>query len=284
MWFCNEFCLDTFNNALDYSFISGLMAVIDVILALLFGGFWLVILLGVFVLLFIRIIIQYERGVKFTLGKYDGIMNPGVNFLIPLVQTFRKVDIRIKTIDVPKQEVMTRDNVPVNINAVIYFKVKDPAKAVLDIQDYVFATAQLAQTALRDIVGSSTLDTVLTKREEIGTKIKAIVDDETDAWGIDIDSIRMQDVELPQDMKRVMAKQAEAEREKRAVIIKAEGEVIASTNLAKAAKTLSASNGAMHLRTLNTLNDLSSDQSNTVVFAIPLEVLRAFEKMGGKTK
>lgn len=260
------------------------MTVIDVILALLFGGFWLVILLGVFVLLFIRIIIQYERGVKFTLGKYDGIMNPGVNFLIPLVQTFRKVDIRIKTIDVPKQEVMTRDNVPVNINAVIYFKVKDPAKAVLDIQDYVFATAQLAQTALRDIVGSSTLDTVLTKRDEIGTKIKAIVDDETDAWGIDIDSIRMQDVELPQDMKRVMAKQAEAEREKRAVIIKAEGEVIASTNLAKAAKTLSASNGAMHLRTLNTLNDLSSDQSNTVVFAIPLEVLRAFEKMGGKDK
>ena len=179
---------------------------------------------------------------------------------------------------------MTRDNVPVNINAVIYFKVKDPAKAVLDIQDYVFATAQLAQTALRDIVGSSTLDTVLTKREEIGAKIKVIVDVETDAWGIDIDSIRMQDVELPQDMKRVMAKQAEAEREKRAVIIKAEGEVIASTNLAKAAKTLSASNGAMHLRTLNTLNDLSSDQSNTVVFAIPLEVLRAFEKMGGKTK
>ena len=211
-------------------------------------------------------------------------MNPGVNFLIPLVQSFKKVDIRIKTIDVPKQEVMTRDNVPVNINAVIYFRVKDPAKAVLDIQDYIFATAQLAQTSLRDIVGSSTLDTVLTKRDEIGTKIKAIVDDETDAWGIDIDSIRMQDVELPQDMKRVMAKQAEAEREKRAVIIKAEGEVIASTNLAKAAKTLSASNGAMHLRTLNTLNDLSSDQSNTVVFAIPLEVLRAFEQMGGKKK
>ena len=256
------------------------MAVLDIILALLFGGFWLVIALVIFVIFFIRIIIQYERGVKFTFGKYAGIMNPGINFLIPLVQSYRKVDIRIKTIDVPKQEVMTRDNVPVNINAVIYFRVKDPAKAVLDIQDYVFATAQLAQTSLRDIVGSSTLDTVLTKRDEIGSKIKAIVDVETDAWGIDIDSIRMQDVELPQDMKRVMAKQAEAEREKRAVIIKAEGEVIASTDLSKAAKTLSASPGAMHLRTLNTLNDLSSDQSNTVVFAVPLEVLRAFESVG----
>jgi len=251
---------------------------------IIFSGFWLVILLVAFVVLFVRIIIQYERGVKFTLGKYAGIMKPGVNILIPLVQGYRKVDIRIKTIDVPKQEVMTRDNVPVNINAVIYFRVKDPAKAVLDIQDYIFATAQLAQTALRDIVGASNLDTVLTKRDEIGSQIKKLVDIETDAWGIDITNIKMQDVELPQDMKRVMAKQAEAEREKRAVIIKAEGEVIASTNLAKAAKTLSASAGAMHLRTLNTLNDLSSDQSNTVVFAVPLEVLRAFESLSNKKK
>ncbi|MCR4335072.1 MAG: slipin family protein [archaeon] len=249
---------------------------------IVFAGFWIVVLLVMVVLFFVRIVIQYERGVKFTLGKYSGIMNPGVNIIIPIFQTYRKVDIRIKTIDVPKQEVMTRDNVPVNINAVIYFKVKDPAKAVLDIQDYMFATAQLAQTALRDIVGASNLDTVLTKRDEIGAQIKQLVDIETDAWGIDITNIKMQDVELPQDMKRVMAKQAEAEREKRAVIIKAEGEVIASTNLAKAAKTLSASNGAMHLRTLNTLNDLSSDQSNTVIFAIPLEILKAFEGMSKK--
>ncbi|MFH1390890.1 MAG: slipin family protein [Candidatus Diapherotrites archaeon] len=257
---------------------------VSTVFFILFSGFWLVVLVVFLVLFFVRIIIQYERGVKFTLGKYAGIMNPGVNILIPIIQSYRKVDIRIKTIDVPKQEVMTRDNVPVNINAVIYFRIKDPAKAVLDIQDYMFATAQLAQTALRDIVGASNLDTVLTKRDEIGSQIKKLVDIETDAWGIDITNIKMQDVELPQDMKRVMAKQAEAEREKRAVIIKAEGEVIASNNLAKAARTLSAADGAMHLRTLNTLNDLSSDQSNTVVFAVPLEVLRAFESMSKKKK
>jgi len=230
----------------------------------------------------IKIIAQYERGVRFTLGKYTGIMNPGLNILIPLVQNFRRIDIRIKTIDIPKQEVMTKDNVPVRVNAVVYFKVDNPEKSVLEIQDFVFSTAQIAQTALRDIIGGVTLDAVLIKREEIAKEIKEIVDRETDPWGIDVTTIKMQDIELPQDMKRVMAKQAEAEREKRAVIIKAEGEVVASHNLAKAAKTLSASPGALHLRTLNTLNDLSSDQSNTVVFAIPLEVLHAFEKMGGR--
>ena len=246
---------------------------------ILFSGFWIIILLLGFVFLFVRIIIQYERGVLFTLGKCSGIMNPGINFIIPFIQGYRKVDIRVKTIDIPKQEVMTKDNVPVKINAVVFFKVSDPLKAVLDVEDYIFATAQLAQTALRDVVGGVSLDSVLTKRDEIAVEIEKIVDKETDPWGIEITNIKMQDVELPMDMKRVMAKQAEAEREKRAVIIKAEGEVVASNNIAKAAKTLNASPGALHLRTLNTLNDLSSDQSNTVIFAIPLEILRAFESI-----
>ena len=172
---------------------------------------------------------------------------------------------------------MTRDNVPVRVNAVVYFEVRDPEKAVLNIQDYTFAMAQYAQTALRDIIGNKSLDEVLSNREEIASEIEKVVDKETDPWGLNVTGIRMQDVELPENLKRTMAKQAEAERERRAVVIKAVGEVEASSNLAKAAKTLAESPGAMHLRTLNTLNDLSSDQSNTVVFAVPLEILQAFQ-------
>ncbi|AJF59718.1 MAG: SPFH domain-containing protein [Candidatus Diapherotrites archaeon] len=230
----------------------------------------------------IKIIQEYERGVKFTLGRFGGIMGPGLNILFPIIQSYRKIDLRVKTVDVPKQEVMTQDNVPVRVNAVVYFKVEDPAKAVLKIEDYMYATSQYAQTALRDVLGEASLDNVLTKRDELAVKIKNIADKETDAWGIDVTAVKMQDIELPDNMKRTMAKQAEAEREKRAVIIKAEGEVIASGNLAKAAATLSKSPGALHLRTLNTINDLSSDQSNTVIFVVPLEVLRAFERFGKK--
>ena len=193
----------------------------------MFGILPLIILVIFVLLAFVKIIFQYEKGVKFTLGKYSGIMNPGVNFLIPLIQTFKKVDMRIVTIDVPKQEVMTADNVPVRVNAVVYFRVKDPVKAVIEIRDYAFAVAQYAQTALRDVAGGKTLDEVLMNREAIAKEIAKIVDIATDPWGIDVTAIKMQDVELPEDMKRVMAKQAEAEREKRAVIIKAEGEVIA---------------------------------------------------------
>ncbi|MFH1696771.1 MAG: slipin family protein [Candidatus Diapherotrites archaeon] len=247
-------------------------------LAALFFPFLIV--LVVLLLMMIKIIYEYERGVKFTLGRYAGIMGPGINFLIPVVQTYRKVDVRIKTVDIPKQEVMTKDNVPVRVNAVVYFAIKDPEKAVLNIQDYMYAVAQYAQTALRDIIGNKSLDEVLANRDEIAQEIEIVVDKETDPWGIDVTGIKMQDVELPENLKRTMAKQAEAEREKRGVIIKAQGEVEAATNLSKAAMMLSKAPGAMHLRTLNTLNDLSSDQSNTVVFAIPLEVLRAFESIG----
>tara|TARA_Y100000310_G_scaffold293725_1_gene323523 strand:- start:813 stop:1598 length:786 start_codon:yes stop_codon:yes gene_type:complete len=235
---------------------------------------------GFILLLFIRIVYEYERGIKFTLGRFSGVMGPGINFIIPGLQSFRKVDIRIKTVDIPKQEVMTKDNVPVRINAVVYFAVSDPMKAVLNIQDYTYAVAQYAQTALRDIIGNKSLDDVLSKRDEIAEQIEKVVDEETDAWGLNVTGIKMQDVELPENLKRTMAKQAEAEREKRGVIIKARGELEAASDLKKAADMLSKSPAALHLRTLNTLNDLSSDQSNTVVFAIPLEILQAFEKIG----
>ncbi len=256
------------------------MALIETLIFGIFGGFWILIVLFVILMMFIRIIFEYERGVMFTLGRYSKIMGPGLNFIIPFIQTYRKVDIRIKTVDIPKQEVMTADNVPVRVNAVVYFKISDPQKAILDIQDYMFAVAQYAQTALRDVIGERTLDDVLTKRDALATKIEKIVDIETDPWGIDVTSIRMQDIELPENLKRTMAKQAEAEREKRATIIKAEGEVIASSNLSKAAKTLAEAPGAMHLRTLQTLNDLSSDQSNTVVFTLPLEILSSLVGWG----
>ena len=240
----------------------------------------ILIVLVVLALSAIKIINEYERGIKFTLGRYSGIMGPGLNFVIPILQTYRKLDIRIKTVDIPKQEVMTKDNVPVRVNAVVYFEVKDPEKAVLNIQDYTYAVAQYAQTALRDIIGNKSLDEVLSQRDEIASEIELVVDKATDPWGLNVTGIKMQDVELPENLKRTMAKQAEAERERRGTVIKALGEVEASGNLAKAAKTLAASPGALHLRTLNTLNDLSSDQSNTVIFAMPLEVLRAFEAVG----
>jgi len=256
------------------------MTLIELIGGIIMALFFFIPIIIILAIASIKIINQYERGVKFTLGKYSGIMEPGLNILIPVIQTYKKLDIRIKTVDIPKQEVMTKDNVPVRVNAVVYFEVKDPKKAVLNIQDYVYAVAQYSQTALRDIIGNKSLDEVLSNRDQIASEIELVVDKETDPWGLNVTGIKMQDVELPENLKRTMAKQAEAERERRGVIIKAQGEVEASNNLAKAAKTLSASPGALHLRTLNTLNDLSSDQSNTVVFAIPLEILRAFESIG----
>ncbi|AKM82712.1 TPA: slipin family protein [Candidatus Berkelbacteria bacterium] len=231
----------------------------------------------------IKQINQYQRGVKFRLGKFVGIIEPGWRLILPIFESVTKVDIRVKAVDVPNQEAITKDNISVGINAVIYYKVDDVSKAILEVENYFYAISQLAQTTMRNIVGSVDLDTLLSERDKVSEQIRMIVDKLTDPWGIKVQNVDLKDVSLPEDMKRVIAKQAEAEREKRAVITKAEGEVIASTNLAKAAQTLSASDGALHLRTLNTLNDLSSDQSNTVIFAIPLEVLRAFEGKGNDT-
>lgn len=236
---------------------------------------------GIFILITgIRIVKQYERGVILTLGKYTGTRKPGLNIIIPVIQQMEKVDMRLATVDIPRQEVITKDNVTVSVDAVVYFRVTSAEKAILDVQNFRLATAQYAQAALRDVVGKVELDTLLSERDQISSEIRTIVDAATEPWGIDVPDVNIQNVELPNDMKRVIGKQAEAEREKRSVIVKAQGELQASQNLADAAKKLSSIPGALHLRTLSTLNDLSSDQSNTVIFAIPLEVLRAFESIG----
>lgn len=227
---------------------------------------------------------QYERGVVLTMGRYTSLQNPGWRIIIPIFQKMEKVDLRVKAVDVPDQKVITKDNVSASINAVIYYKVSDAAKAVLEVEDFRFAVSQLAQTTMRNIVGSAELDEVLAERDKLSERIQSIIDAETDKWGIKVENVELKDFFLPEDMERTIAKQAEAERERRAVIINAEGEVIAAENISKAAKMLSESPGALHLRTLQTLNDLSSDQSNTVIFATPIEVLRAVEGLGNAFK
>jgi len=220
----------------------------------------------------LKLLYQYERGVVFTLGKYSHIKEPGLRWIFPIIQTMRKVDIRIKTADVPRQEVITKDNIPLLANTVVYFRVEKPADAIIKIEDYEFAVKQYTQAALRDVVGNAELDFVLTEREKIAESIKKIVDDETGGWGINIESIKIQEVELPAEMKRAMAKQAEAEREKRAVIIAAEGELKASENLRKAAENLSKSPAAVHLRTLQTIRDIAADPSEKIVLFLPSDI------------
>ncbi len=234
---------------------------------------------GLFLLTGIKVVSEYERGVRFTLGKYAGMMNPGLRLVIPFLQTWERVDIRTKAVDVPDQDAITRDNVSIKVNAVLYYKVSDAKKAIIEVEYFGYAVSQLAQTTMRDVVGEVTLDELLTKRDSVSKKIKTIVDKASDAWGIIVESVELKHVELPDAMKRTMGKEAEAEREKRAVIIKAEGEVIAANNMSKAAKLMGTAPGALHLRTLQTLNDLSSDKSNTVIFGVPLEILRAYEGM-----
>ncbi len=236
----------------------------------------LLIILGVVILISLKQINQYERGVKFTIGKYTGIMQPGWRVVLPVFQSFRKVDIRIKAVDVPDQKAITRDNVPVTVNAVIYYKVAAAEKAVIEVENFYYAISQYAQTTMRNIVGSVTLDELLSKRDEIADRIKDIVDKETDEWGIKVNNVELKDVSLPESMERTIAKQAEAEREKRAVIINSEGELAAASNVAQAASILAQSDGALHLRTLQSINDISSDQSNTIVFVTPVEILKAF--------
>lgn len=238
------------------------------------------IILGVLLFLIvisIRQINQYQRGVKFTFGKFTSIMEPGWRIVWPIIQTYQKVDIRTKAVDVPDQNAITRDNVTVKVNAVIYYKVSDSEKAIIEVEDFQYAISQYAQTTMRNIVGEVTLDELLSSRDKIADRIREIVDIETDAWGLKVQNVELKDVSLPPDMERTIGKQAEAEREKRAVIINSEGELAASQNLAKAAEILSATPGALHLRTLQSINDMSSDQSNTVVYMIPVEALRAID-------
>jgi regulator of protease activity HflC (stomatin/prohibitin superfamily) len=244
--------------------------------------FSLLLIAGIIVLVSIRQINQYERGVRFTIGKFTNIMEPGWRLVVPIFQSYQKVDMRVRAVDVPDQEAITKDNISVRVNAVIYYKVTEADKAIIEVENFYYAVSQLAQTTMRNIVGEVDLDELLSNRDAIAGKIRDIVDQATDVWGVKVNSVELKDVTLPEEMKRVIGKQAEAERERRAVIIKAEGEVIAAENIAKAAGVLSAKEGSMHLRTLHSINDISSDQSNTVIFAVPLEVLRAFESIGGK--
>jgi len=230
----------------------------------------------VLVLACLKQVNQWERGVVFTMGRFSYIMQPGWRLLIPIFQTFKKVDVRIKAVDVPDQKAITRDNVSVTVNAVIYYKVADAAKAVIEVENFYYAVSQYAQTTMRNIVGEVSLDELLGQRDKIAERIKEIVDKETDEWGIKVNNVELKDVSLPESMERTIAKQAEAEREKRAVIINSEGEMAAAQNIADAAKILAASDGALHLRTLQSINDISSDQSNTVVFVTPVEILKAF--------
>ena len=239
-------------------------------------GYVVVIFLIIVFLSFLRQVNQYQRGVMFTMGRYTGIKDPGWRIVVPVFQSMTKVDIRVKAVDVPDQKAITKDNIAVSVNAVIYYNVSDTSKAILAVEDYYYAMSQLAQTTMRNVVGQVELDELLSQRDTISERIRTIVDQASDAWGIKVDNVELKDVALPQEMERTIAKQAEAERERRAVIIQSEGEVVAAANIAKAAGILSAAPGALHLRTLSAMNDISSDQSNTIVFTIPLEVLKAF--------
>ena len=224
-----------------------------------------------------RVIRQYERGVVFTLGKYTGQKQPGLRVIIPYLQTISRVDVRSTPIDVPKQEVITKDNVTVGVDAIVYFRVLDPAKALLETTNYVYATTNFAQAALRDITGNFELDELLSKRDEISAQIKEIVDKETDKWGIDIENVKLQNIELPGDMKRAMAKQAEAERERRAAIIAAEGEKSAAKSVAEAASLLAQTPGGIQIRTLQTLEKISSDPSQKTVIMLPNDIKNIFK-------
>ncbi|KKP88317.1 hypothetical protein A2456_03350 [Candidatus Nomurabacteria bacterium RIFOXYC2_FULL_36_19] len=236
------------------------------------------------VIISIRQINQYQKGVKFTFGKFTSIMEPGWRMVLPIVQSYQKVDVRIKAVDVPDQNAITRDNVTVKVNAVIYYKVSDAEKAIIEVEDFRYAISQYAQTTMRNIVGEVTLDELLSSRDKIADRIREIVDKETDAWGLKVQNVELKDVSLPAEMERTIGKQAEAEREKRAVIINSEGELAASQNISRAAEMLSKTPGALHLRTLQSINDMSSDQSNTVVYMVPVEVLKAFEGFAKKAK
>ncbi|MFH1423522.1 MAG: slipin family protein [Candidatus Nealsonbacteria bacterium] len=248
------------------------------------GAIYVVLIIVLFIILIsIKQITQYQRGLRFTFGRFSGLMNPGWRLVWPIIQFYKKVDLRVKAVDVPNQEAITKDNISVSVNAVIYYRIKEADKAVLEVEDFFYAISQLAQTTMRNAVGQVDLDELLSARDRVSENIRAIIDKASDPWGIAVINVELKDITLPEEMKRVIGKQAEAEREKRAIIIKAEGEVIAAANMAKAANTLSESSGALHLRTLQSINDISSDQSNTIVFAVPLEILRAFEGFGKKS-
>lgn len=240
---------------------------------------FLIIVIGIFLLSGIKVINQYERGVMLTLGKFTGIREPGLRLIVPVFQRVIKVDIRSTPIDVPKQEIITKDNVTAGVDAVVYLRVVDASKAVLETTNYIYATSQFAQAALRDVTGNADLDELLSKREEVSQRIKEIVDAETDKWGVDVENVKIQNIELPQDMKRAMAKQAEAERERRAVIITAEGEKASATAVAEAAAILTKVAGGINIRTLQTLEKISVEPSQKTLFVLPADLTDAISRI-----
>jgi len=246
---------------------------------------WIIVAIIIFIILIgLRVINQYERGIILTLGKYTSTRSPGLNWILPIIQTMTKVDMRITTTDIPQQEVITKDNVPVGINAVVYFQVQKAENAILNIKDYTLAVSQYAQAALRDVIGGIELDPLLSEREKIAEEIQKIVASATQSWGVLVTDIKIQDIELPADMKRVMAKQAESERERRAIIIRAQGEFQASEKLAEAAKVLSGMPGGLSMRTLQTIEKINPDPSKTVIFALPVEVLEGIKAISQSIK
>lgn len=243
----------------------------------------------IFVLVFIVLpsvkqVNQYERGVRFRFGRYKDEMAPGWRIVWPIIESWQRIDIRVKAVDVPDQEAITRDNVSARVNAVIYYRISTAKKAVLEVEDFYYAVSQLAQTTMRNVIGETSLDDLLSKRNQVADKIQKIIDKATDPWGVKVESVELKDIILPDEMKRVIARQAEAERERRAIVIRAEGEKAAAENISIAAGRLAKTPGGLHVRTLQTLSELSADKNNTVVFVTPLEVLRAFEGLIKKTR
>ncbi len=240
---------------------------------------YVVVIVALFVLSGLKVVNQYERGVVLTLGKFTGLRQPGLQIIVPIFQRMIRVDIRTNTIDIPKQEVITKDNVTVNVDAVVYFKVVDAQKAILEVANFVYASSQFAQAALRDVTGNVELDSLLGKRDEVSAQIKEIVDRQAGKWGIDVETVKIQNIELPQDMKRAMAKQAEAERERRAVIITAEGEKAAAQAVSEAAAILTKSPGGINIRTLQTLEKIAVEPSQTTLFVLPADLIDTFGRL-----
>jgi len=232
----------------------------------------------------IQLAAQWERGVVFRLGEFKGMKGPGLFFIVPLVDQVKLVDTRIRAMDIPAQQMITKDNVPVKINGVIFFKVDQPQDAIIKVQDYRYAISQYAQTALRDVIGQMTLDQLLSEREQIAKMIETAVEKDTQGWGLEVTGINIQDVDMPEELKKMMSRQASAEREKRATITKAEGDKEAAFNLAAAATTMATSPGAMQLRTLQTIDGLGPTASNTVVIAVPIDLMDAMQSLARNLK
>lgn len=247
-------------------------------LAVIVGIVWFI--SDIIIALAIQLAAQWEKGVVFRLGRFHKIKGPGLFFIIPVIDQIRMVDMRVLSMDIPAQQVITKDNVPVKINGVLFFKVDNPADAIIKVQDYRYTISQYAQTSLRDVIGQATLDQLLVEREQIGKSIEATVEKDTLGWGLQVTGIRIQDIDMPEDLKRMMSRQASAEREKRATITKAEGDKEASLNLAEAARRMAESPGAMQLRTLQSIDSLGPSASNTVVLAVPVNIMEAFDQLG----